>query len=193
MMEQDIIVVNNFYKDPYKIREYALTLHYPIVSEIPGQRSIGVIDNLNLELKTKFENILGKNLPKWQPFRKRGQLENTCFQSINEGETNWVHHDNTDWAAVLYLNPDANPNSGTGLFTHIETGISQYDANDPNSDLNNNADRFDLSKWRCNIEVKNQFNRLIIYRGTYYHSSMIAGFGNNYINGRLTQVFFFNE
>jgi hypothetical protein len=192
-MNNDIIVINNFYDDPYKIREYALSLRYPVISEIPGQRSMGVDDELNLELKSKFENILGKSLSQWQPFRKMGQLENTCFQSINEGETNWVHHDGTDWAAVLYLTPDADPDSGTGLFTHIETGISQFDPTNPTTDLNNHEDRFNDKKWRLNLEIKNQFNRLVLYRGTYYHRSMIAGFGNNYINGRLTQVFFFNE
>jgi hypothetical protein len=38
----------------------------------------------------------------------------------------------------------------------------------------------------------NVYNRLILYRGTLYHRSMIPGFGDSVETGRLTQVFFFD-
>lgn len=195
-MNQDIIVINNFYEDPYAVREQALNMGlYNFVSDIPGQRSAGVPMEQSLQLKSKFENILDTSISNWNSFTgNHGRTEkmNTCFQLVTEGDRTWTHHDDTSWAAVLYLTPDPNPDSGTGLFTHMSTGISEWNTNDPATDFNQHNDRFDDSKWRCNLEVKNQFNRLVLYRGTLYHRSMVPGFGNNYLNGRLTQVFFFD-
>ena len=190
----DIIVVNNFYEDPYAIREQALLNGmFPFVNELPGQRSLGVSDEQSIILKAKFEAILGMSITSWDTYRgKKSQKNNTCFQLITEDEKSWIHHDDTSWAGVLYLNPDPDPDSGTGLFTHIETGVSMWDPNDPASELNYNDDKWDISKWRCNLEVKNQFNRLILYKSAYYHNSMVPGFGKNYLDGRLTQVFFFD-
>jgi hypothetical protein len=196
-MMQDFIVINNFYEDPYAIRDQALNVGmYDFISDIPGQRSAGVPLDQSLQLKSKFESIIGKPITRWDTFTgKNGKDEkmNTCFQLVTEGEKTWAHHDATGWAAVVYLTPDADPDSGTGLFTHIPTGISEWDPSDPNTDLNFHDDRFDESKWRCNLEIKNQFNRAVLYRGALYHRSMVPGFGCNYINGRLTQVFFFDE
>jgi hypothetical protein len=193
---KDFIVINNFYSDPYAVRERALNQGlYPFISDIPGQRSFGMPLEESLILKKKFEDILGKSIVNWNTYtgsNSNKEKMNTCFQLVTEGEKTWVHHDSSGWAAVLYLTPEPNPDSGTGLFTHIETGISEWDPKDKSTDFNAHPDRFDTLKWRCNLEVKNQFNRLVLYRGELYHSSMVPGFGNNYVNGRLTQVFFFD-
>jgi hypothetical protein len=193
-MNKDVIIVNNFYEDPYAIREQILSAGvFPFVNNVPGQRSLGVPDEQSNILRSKIENIIGTPITVWEPYRGgKSTTMNTCFQLITDGDWSWIHHDDTSWAGVLYLTPDPNPEAGTGLFTHIETGISEWDPKDPATDFNMHPDRFDRSKWRCNLEVKNQFNRLILYKSTYYHDSMIPGFGNNYIDGRLTQVFFFD-
>ncbi len=190
----DVIVINNFYDDPYKIREQALSMApFPVVNMLPGQRTYGVPDDQSLELKQKFEKILNTPIKTWDTFRgRRGEKNNTCFQLVTENDTNWIHHDDTTWAGVVYLTPDPDPSCGTGLFTHIATGIKEWNPTDPTTDLNDYDDKYDTSKWVCNLEVKNQFNRLILYRGYQYHASMTGGFGVNYLNGRLTQVFFFD-
>lgn len=195
-MNQDVIVINNFYEDPDSIRDLAMNMGlYPFIGGYPGQRSLGVPEELSLQLKTRFESILGVPITRWETYA--GQpgdkyFMNTAFQLITNGDRSWVHKDAAQWAAVIYLNPDPDPDSGTGLFTHIETGVSMWDPNDPASELNYNDDKWDISKWRCNLEVKNQFNRLILYKSAYYHNSMVPGFGKNYLDGRLTQVFFFD-
>jgi hypothetical protein len=198
-MYNDIIIVNNFYEDPDSIRELALNMGvYPFVGGYPGQRSLGVPKELSLQLKSKFEEILGMTITRWETYAGEPGADyymNTSFQLITDGNQNWVHKDASDWAAVVYLNPDTNPDSGTGLFTHIETGVSQWIDDDPATHLykTHRDDLYDPSKWRCNLEVKNQYNRMILYKGSYYHRSMIPGFGRNYLEGRLTQVFFFNS
>ena len=111
---------------------------------------------------------------------------------ITQGETSWVHHDDTDWAGVLYLTPNPDSSSGTGFFTHKQSGVYCWDPARPETDFNFHDDKEDFSKWDLNCEVKNKFNRLVLYKSNLYHSSMTPGFGQNYMDGRLTQVFFFN-
>lgn len=197
-VNKDIIVINNFYEDPDAIRNIALNMGiFPFVGGYPGQRSNGIPKELSLKLKTRFEEILGVPITRWETFAGQPGEKyymNTCFQLITGDDQSWVHKDSAGWAGVVYLNPDPNPDSGTGLFTHIETGISEWKADDPSTDLykTHEPDLYDITKWRCNLEVKNQYNRLILYKGSLYHRSMVPGFGRNYIDGRLTQVFFFN-
>lgn len=194
-----MIIIDNFYEDPMAIRNQALAqCPFDFISSIPGQRSPGISIQESLELKERFEKILNMPITYWHTFEGKewwkGQPEtmNTCFQLINENEKSWVHHDENDWAGLIYLTPNPNPDAGTGLFTHKETGISQFDPNDPSTEFGKHDDAWNLDKWQCHLEVKNVFNRLILYKGTQYHRSMIPGFGNNYDNGRLTQVFFFD-
>ena len=52
-------------------------------------------------------------------------------------------------------------------------------------------DSQDYTKWEMTAEVGNVFNRLVIYRGDYFHASLDY-FGTNLQNGRLFQTFFFN-
>ena len=192
-INKDIIIINDFYPDPFKIREQALSMApFPIVNELPGQRTLGVPEEQSIEIKSRFEEILNTKITKWGFFKNRYDKNNTAFQLINKHDFNWVHHDDTDWAGVLYLTPDADPDSGTGFFTHKETGVYCWHPEDPTTDCNFSDDKDDFSKWQLNLEVKNQFNRLILYKSNLYHSSMKPGFGENYLNGRLTQVFFFN-
>ena len=193
-MLEDVIIINDFYDDPYAIREKAMSSGlFPFVNYIPGQRSLGVPDDESEILKKRFEEILGTPITRWVPYRgSNSATMNTCYQLVTEDDPGWIHHDDTTWAGVVYLNPDPDSDAGTGLYTHIETGVYQWDPNDPSTDFNTHPDRFDYTKWRLNLEVKNQFNRLILYKSSYYHNMMKDGFGKNYVDGRLTQVFFFD-
>ena len=93
---------------------------FPIVNELPGQRTLGVPEEQSMEIRSRFEEILNTKITGWGFFKKRYDKNNTAFQLINKYDFNWVHHDDTDWAGVLYLTPDADPDSGTGFFTHKE-------------------------------------------------------------------------
>jgi hypothetical protein len=192
-MISSLIVVDNFFDDPDMIRNSALSVSYDFISTYPGMRSSGVNQEQSLKLKEKFEKILNIPITRWDLFDGDNKKHmNTCYQICLESDTTWVHHDFTDWAAVVYLTPDADPESGTGLFTHTASGIDQWNKDDITTDFNSSSDTRELDKWQLTAEIKNKYNRLILYRGNYYHRSMKPGFGNNYINGRLTQVFFFD-
>ncbi len=192
-MTPNLIVIDNFYEDPDSVRDQALSYRFDFVAHWPGMRTYGVPEDQSLILKSKFEKILNQKITKWDTFDGDSKKDmNTCYQLCLKEDYTWVHHDKTKWAAVCYLTPDADPDSGTGLFTHIEKNISAWNPDDPSTDLNKNDETYDLSKWQLTAEVKNQYNRLILYSGYNYHRSMIPGFGNNYLTGRLTQVFFFD-
>ena len=90
----------------------------------------------------------------------------------------------------MYLTPDAPLDSGTAIYMHNETKIYMLDRNDPKTDLNQYGR--DLTQWTPIAKVSNIFNRLVVYRGNYYHRSVKPGFGQNQHNGRLFQTFFFN-
>ena len=49
----------------------------------------------------------------------------------------------------------------------------------------------DFSKWDMTAMVGNVYNRLVLYRGDLFHSSLDY-FGNDKHDGRLFQTFFFN-
>jgi hypothetical protein len=40
--------------------------------------------------------------------------------------------------------------------------------------------------------VANIYNRMVLYRGSLYHRSVLPGFGHDKYTGRLFQTFFFN-
>jgi hypothetical protein len=192
-MISSLIVVDNFFDNPNKVRTSALDQPFDFISHNPGMRTNGMPELQSLELKEKFEKILNQSITRWDLFDGDSKKHmNTCYQLCLQNDTTWIHHDYTQWAAVVYLTPNADPDSGTGFFEHKETGIGFWDKTDPKTDFNKTADMYDLDKWQLTAEVKNKFNRMILYQANQYHRSMKPGFGNNYLTGRLTQVFFFD-
>jgi hypothetical protein len=189
---KDIIVIDDFFDDPIAVREDALSKRFDFLGNYPGMRTAGVDDEQLDFLKQKFENILNCKINQWSSFQTGKDIMNTCFQLCLEYDASWVHHDGTHWAGIAYLTPDADPDSGTGFFRHIPTNIFRWDRTDQQTDINFNAELRNPEDWQCHAEVKNIFNRLVLYRGELYHRSMKSGFGRNYIQGRLTQVFFFD-
>ncbi len=61
-MKQNIIIIDNFYENPYEVRQYALNLEYPQPENhtYPGRNSNGTF--YNQEIHDKFENLIGRHL-----------------------------------------------------------------------------------------------------------------------------------
>ena len=163
-MDRNVIVVDNFLDDPDRIRKIALNFDYSNVQKnVPGVRSTNRAGGDYEEKVTeKFREIFNSDI-EWC-----WEQDSFCFQLCTEGTESWIHQDPVaEWAAVLYLTPNAPLDSGTGIYE------------DPDSDMN--------------VAVGNMYNRLVAYRGKMmYHSSIVSGFGDSLETGRLTQVFFFN-
>lgn len=155
------IIVDNFLDNPDLVRKSVLELPFEATGPYPGLRSDRADKEYEAYVKTKLETILNCKIKEFVQDSFRFQL---CVENV---ET-WVHKDETIWAAVLYLTPNAPYSAGTGIY---EDGPSNYD---------------------LVTAIGNVYNRLVVYRGTLFHRSMQAGFGKDKETGRLTQVFFFN-
>ena len=186
-MTPSLLIFDNFYNNPTQVRDFALSLPYNISGNYPGMRTDVLRGEHSSNAKKLFEQILRLKITWWP------EQYNTSFQYTTAKDDTWIHHDPTNWAAVLYLTPDAPLESGTAIYRNKESKISMYDRNNPSTDYNDNTDEItNLDKWEPIVQVSNIFNRLVIYRGEYYHRSMLPGFGDSVYNGRLFQTFFFN-
>jgi hypothetical protein len=54
-----------------------------------------------------------------------------------------------------------------------------------------NLDSQDMTKWEMTDRLANKFNRLVLYRGDFFHMSLDY-FGQDKYDGRLFQTFFFD-
>jgi len=160
-MNLNTLVIDNFLDSPDTVRQSVLDLDFYQSGNFPGLRS----DRADIEyenyVQKKIESLIGANIKEWVQDSFRFQL---CFEDADT----WIHKDETDWAGILYLTPDAPVESGTGIYRK-------------------NADN-----WQLITSIGNIYNRLALYNGRLYHRSIVPGFGNCVKTGRLTQVFFFN-
>lgn len=186
-MTPHLMIIENFYGNPLDVRNYALSLEFNITGNFPGRRTKPMTEPFFTDTKKLFEKLLQKEITWWP------DEYNTAFQYTTQKDETWVHYDPTNWAGVLYMTPNAPLEAGTAIYKHKETSIYMLNRNASSTDLNSKAEELnDLSKWDEIVKVSNIFNRLVLYRGEYYHRSILPGFGDNQYNGRLFQTFFFN-
>lgn len=162
-MDVNTVIVDNFLPNPDIVREQAIRLEFPTTGQFPGMRSAAADFTYQHFIQYRFQDILGIPIDEWV-------MDSFCFQLCYDSEETWVHKDESDWAGVLFLTPNAPLESGTGLYRETKSG--------------------DLELVTA---LGNVYNRLVLYRGDILHRSMLPGFGNTPETGRLTQVFFFNS
>jgi len=160
-MNINAIIVDNFLDKPDLVRNSVLSLPFEATGPYPGFRSDRADKDYEAYVQSKFEKILNCKIKEFVQDSFRFQL---CMDNVES----WVHKDETDFAAVLYLTPNAPPQSGTGIYADTGKGFELVTA------------------------IGNVYNRLAIYDGQILHRSMLSGFGTTKETGRLTQVFFFN-
>ena len=186
------IIIDDFYTNPDEGRDYILTQEFNITGNFPGARTEPI---LNESTKQFIEDHLASihgNID-W----KNNKEYNGSFQYATKDDLSWIHADeHNHWAGVLYLTPEAPLNAGTGIFKHIETGLYKIPRlldGTINRELTDKIydDAGDPAKWEVIDVIGNVYNRLVIYNGDLFHSSLNY-FGNNLKDGRLFQTFFFD-
>ena len=184
-----ILVVDDWYADTDWVRARALTERFDTCGNFPGARTrVG----LPWDQRRNIED-LGFSITHWP------DAYNGKFQLVLSGERTWLHHDETEWAAVVYLIPDRiweREEQGSGGERH---GTALYrrkpSAQRPREmfahpDLDARCSEHE--DWEEHVFVRGLYGRLLIYDARYYHRSGLAGFGTDLANGRLTQTFFWN-
>src|SRR5215213_5326946 len=120
-MHSKVIIVDDFYTRPEKVRERALTSDYANIAttDYPGYAS-----RLRLETET-LQNLFGDMVGS-ELHVDKGRFTWGGFRFITEesGKYPRVHADvATDWAGMIYLTPDAPMSAGTAFYRHKETGF----------------------------------------------------------------------
>lgn len=188
----NVIIIDNFYDDPWAIRETALTCEYmPAKTDsqylfggapYPGKVSKSSYSPRNLDLS--MSKLLGKQVRQLLQFNSgKFRLSNSFDKSDN-----FVHRDHTGYAGVVYLNPDIYSVPGTIFYTHKETKASSGDLDLHKKFILNN-DVNDPDKWDINFMSYIVFNRLIIYPAEMFHG-IGPLFGTGDKDARLVQLFF---
>jgi hypothetical protein len=193
--DKRFFVVDNFYEDPYAVREFALQQIY-----YPGEGAVGHRTRKQFlfdGLRESFEEIIDAKIPD----RDNGygwfdEGINGRFQYCPAGTPSVFHCDSQKWAAVIYLTPDAPPQSGTSFYRHKETKIfhnTQIDwAAGQGTKVFNQHTFLDSTPYEMVDTVGNVFNRLVLFDGGLIHSG-INYFGWDISSSRLFHIFFFNQ
>ena len=171
------------------IRNFALNQNFNITGNYPGHRTESLI---NEEAEEKLSSIVKGNWGDDVDFPRHEGSYQGCYQHAVAWEKSWIHYDHwNEYACVIYLTPEAPLHTGTALFRHKATGITEKPDNEALCERLLSDGR-DYTKWDITDRVGNVFNRAIVYPGNKFHSSL-EYFGFDKYTGRLFQTFFFNK
>ena len=184
--DKRIFVVDNFYEDPYAVREFALQQEFiEDLRYYKGKRT--AIQCYAPGTKRIFEEIIGEKITIWDQYAMNG-----VFQTCNPQDPLVYHVDLQKWAGMVYLTPDAPFECGTSLYAHKESKIRHLE--DSDSDEAKYVFKggfYDKSKFELVDTVGNVFNRLVIFNGKCIHAAS-QYFGQTVEDSRLFHMFFFD-
>ena len=177
-----MFIVDNFYENPDAIRQHALGMEFK--EDIRYYKGLRTTTHFHPDgIKDAFEFIMGKKINDF------GGGINGCFQITTANDPQVYHYDLQNWAAMIYLTPNAPIESGTRLHRSKINGTrhsSESDIDDAFAGGFLDSTKFDVTDSAANI-----YNRLVIMDAKCIHS---AGqyFGQSREDGRLTHLFFFD-
>ena len=191
-------IIDDFFEDPYKIREIGLNLlksqHSCILNDTgnnyPGIRVLCPPEIMDY-VKGKIEHLLNKKILKF----------NSAFHITSSiHKCGLIHRDGERLAGLVYLNENPPKDSGTILcdkkYKNYED-IEGFQEASSTRDINfiryfgNQKKIFNEKNFTINTTVENKFNRFILYNGAQQHAPHNY-FGNNLYNSRLVLVFWAN-
>lgn len=177
-----IFVVDNFYADPYAVRNHALQQNFEgDIDWYKGKRTKTKF--LTSEMKKSFEELMGIKIKKWD----HGM--NGSLQYCTPEDLLVYHYDSQTWAGAIYLTPNAPFDTGTSLFAHKKTRIRHMD--EPGADQCFAGGFYDSTQFELVDTIGNVFNRLVIWDARSFHAAN-KYFGTNLQDSRLFHLFFFD-
>lgn len=193
-----VLAIDNFYTDPNAVRELALGLEFNPSGYHKGKRTV---DKYIIEgTREKIEQLLGKKIRNWS-----SQPYNGVFQYCTPADPIVYHYDSQRYAGVVFLTPNAPPESGTSFYRHKkETWLmkdpAEYQGWETKLQLDmfhdavmgtEHDDYLDGTKWEEVDRIGNKFNRFAMWDAKLIHSATTY-FGKSKENGRLFHMFFFD-
>jgi len=186
-------IVDNFYEDPDAVRDFALKQKF-----FPGEGAVGSRTRKQFffkGVKESFEEIMGKKILEEGDHSWYWPGINGRFQWSPAGTERVYHCDEQQYAAMVYLTPDAPPETGTNFFRHKETGkrhnLDIDWASGEGAKVFPGDTFLDKTRYETVDSIGNVYNRLVIFDGGMIHSAS-EYFGSKIENSRLHHMFFFN-
>jgi hypothetical protein len=177
----NILVVDNFYKNPDEIRKEALASKFETDDKIyKGKRTHYKF--LFPYVKEEFERLLNVKITDWL-----NQPANGIFQITNANDPLVWHSDTQDYAGAVYLTPDAD-SMGTSFWRDKKYGNRRPPSNEAH--CNEVYSEYNLThpdNWELVDKVGAVYNRLVLWDAKLIHSA--SQYGDK---ERLVQLFFFS-
>lgn len=181
--DKRIFVVDNFYTDPYAVREYALQQEF--IEDLRYYKGKRTKEKFFIPgTKKFFEQIIGQQIKLWDEYDMNG-----VFQSCDAEDPLVYHTDLQQWAAMIYLTPNAPFQSGTSLYAHKETKVRH--SSESGIETAFDGGFYDGTKFELVDSIGNVFNRLVIFNGKCIHAPS-QYFGKTLSDSRLFHMFFFD-
>lgn len=181
-MRTNLIIIDNFYGNPDSVREFALQQDFGLQGNYPGLRTKSCMTQ---SVKDSIQSIVWNVAGEVTEWHERDGLTGS-FEMATSANRSWIHTDHfNSWAGICYLTPNAPISGGTGLFQYRANGAMRA------AELDEQYDAQDMTKWQLCDVIANRYNRLALYRGDLFHTSLDY-FGNDMQTGRLFQLFFFS-
>ena len=179
-----LVFADNFLTNAEPCAAFVRTLNFSVRGNYPGRRTRGYASSAWIPL---LEKLVGEKITY---FDTSQWTYNGAFQVCTAADgDSWIHADATDWAAVLFLTPNAPIDAGLTLYRHARTGLLGSDGR--RDALVALSDARTPGAWDVAATVGNVFNRLVLFRGTQFHKSS-RYFGTSASDARVFQVLFFN-
>ncbi|WP_300545281.1 DUF6445 family protein [Maricaulis sp.] len=195
------LIVDDFFSEPHRVREAALSLDYPPRAEGAAYPGRNARHPLVLE---GIERLIGDLVhERLVPARNSSHsIPRLALDGADRKAS--VHIDRNHWSVMIYLTLDEHCRGGTHFFRHRKTGLDRAPlfpgeaeaAGYPNADaavtdiLETGAN--DRSQWEETMMIPMKFNRMVLFRGYIWHDAGVS-FGTGPANGRLILPLFFEN
>lgn len=195
MKSPSFVVVDDFYENPDAIREFALGLDYFPSGNHKGKRTDArlILDGT----KEAIEALMHRKIKDdgWN------YGYNGVFQYCVAEDSLVYHCDSQTFAAIVFLTPDAPPETGTSFFRSKKNGLWKAPTEEDVARLGKDestllyemfeGEFYDSTRWDLVDKIGNRYNRLVVFDAQTVHAAS-AYFGSNINNSRLFHMFFFD-
>jgi len=200
MKDFPALCVDDFYTDPDRVRNFALSLDYSPAPDgaWPGKRTPELCDidrNFFNEFCKKIFSLyfdLDHVHVNYVVSTRFQIIESLDEEKLSPKNTGWIHFDHDPFAGIIYLTPGIDRNCGTSLYSVSDSTKLDDSAKDDFYlyGIDNNYDKRIIhsnSGFTETVRFQNIYNRLICFDGHTAH-----GANSFYTESlpRLTQIFF---
>jgi hypothetical protein len=201
-----VVVVDNFFKEPNKVRNFALHQEFKRFENVSHAGL--VTDCLSIIEPSLYNEFLKKFFSIYYDFKfeELNWIVEAKFQKTGDNfESGWIHQDSNHYAnnkvaGIIYLSPNAPLQSGTSIYKtknnvllpsiNAEAKYAHYYSNGNSEELKKLKEQ-EKEQFEETINVSNVYNRLISFDTDEYHAAQnYFGQGNE---SRLILVFFVNK